>query len=116
MHFDRAATPMLRDPAWWGDRRICTLMMNPKDSAATGLADAQLVRLTTAAGSVELELEVTDFAREGHVIMPHGLGLVFEGQTHGVNVNLLTSTTHRDPIAGTPLHRYVPCRVEAAAG
>jgi anaerobic selenocysteine-containing dehydrogenase len=47
------------------------------------------------------------------VIIPHGFGLVYEGQEQGVNVNRLTRNTHRDPLAGTPLHRYVPCRVEA---
>ena len=27
-------------------------------------------------------------------------------------LNQLTKTTHRDRLLGTPLHRYVPCRVE----
>jgi hypothetical protein len=28
------------------------------------------------------------------------------------NANRLAKNTHRDQIAGTPLHRYIPCRVE----
>ena len=43
----------------------------------------------------------------------HGFGLDYNGMVYGVNVNRLTKNTHRDKIAGTPLHRYVPCRVEA---
>ncbi len=29
-----------------------------------------------------------------------------------INVNRLTKNTHRDHFLATPLHRYVPCRVE----
>jgi hypothetical protein len=47
------------------------------------------------------------------VLIPHGFGLNYDGQVYGINVNRLTKNTHRDPI-GTPLHRFVPCRVEAA--
>jgi hypothetical protein len=47
------------------------------------------------------------------VLAPHGFGLIYEGEVYGFNVNDLTSSTHRDPI-GTPLHRFVPCRVETA--
>jgi anaerobic selenocysteine-containing dehydrogenase len=59
------------------------------------------------------ELEVTDQVRRGTVLIPHGFGLLYDGEVYGVNVNRLTKTSHRDPL-GTPLHRYVPCRVEAA--
>ena len=40
-------------------------------------------------------------------------GLTVAGGVYGINVNRLTKNTHRDPI-GTPLHRFVPCRIEAA--
>jgi len=69
--------------------------------------------VTTEAGSVTVELEITEEARKGSVIIPHGFGLVYEGKTYGVNVNWLTKNTHRDRFAATPLHRYVPCRVDA---
>jgi hypothetical protein len=46
------------------------------------------------------------------VLLPQGFGLDYEGQTVGVNVNYLTEADHRDPIAGTPYHRRVPCRLE----
>jgi hypothetical protein len=47
------------------------------------------------------------------VLVPHGFGLNYEGNVYGLNANHLTQSSHRDPI-GTPLHRFVPCRVEAA--
>ena len=45
--------------------------------------------------------------------MPHGFGLVYNGVKYGANVNRLAKNTNRD-FVGTPMHRYVPCRVEAA--
>jgi len=39
---------------------------------------------------------------------------VFQGETHGANANRLAKNTHRDRLAGTPCHRYVRCRIEAA--
>jgi anaerobic selenocysteine-containing dehydrogenase len=86
--------------------------MHPKDAQTLGLQDGRKVRVTTEAGSVEVELEVSPSTRPGTVILPHGFGLVYEGAVYGANANRLTSSTHRDPLAGTPLHRYVRCRVE----
>lgn len=74
-----------------------------------------MVKITTAAGQVEIELEITRATRSGQVIMPHGFGLEYGGRVYGANVNRLTQNTHRNRIAGTPLHRYIPCRVEAAS-
>ena len=114
-HIDYNANTIMRDPAWnEGKSRVCTLMMSPQDAAKLGLADGQAVRITTEAGSEEIELEVTDTARPGQVIMPHGFGLVHAGVKSGANVNRLTRSGNRDPIAGTPLHRFVPCNVKPA--
>jgi len=85
--------------------------MHPDDAAALNLTDGQQVRVTTEAGSEEIELEITDTAHKGHVVIPHGFGLVYDGVKYGANVNRLTKSTNRDQF-GTPLHRYVPCRVE----
>jgi anaerobic selenocysteine-containing dehydrogenase len=111
-HVDITANTQLRDPAWNKGRRVSTLSVSPGDAQSLRLVDGQMVRVTTEAGSVDIEAEVSEAVRPGQLIIPHGFGLVFEGDTYGVNVNLLTKNTHRDRIAGTPLHRYVPCRVE----
>jgi len=88
--------------------------MNPEDAENKGFEDGQMVNITTEAGSVDVELEVTGAVRPGQVMIPHGFGLDYEGEVYGANVNRLTKNTHRDHLAGTPLHRFVPCRVEAA--
>jgi anaerobic selenocysteine-containing dehydrogenase len=113
-HIDENANTIMRDPAWNEDRPPrCVLAMHPADADALGLRHGQTVRVTTEAGQVEIPLDVTDTARSGHVVIPHGFGLVFQGKKYGVEVNRLTKNTHRDRLAATPLHRFVPCRVEA---
>jgi anaerobic selenocysteine-containing dehydrogenase len=112
-HMDMNANSNMRNPEWNKGRRDCTLAMNPKDAEKLKMADGQMVRVSTEAGTVEIEIEITTAARLGQLIMPQGFGLVYNGQVYGANVNRLTKNTHRDRLAGTPLHRYVRCSVEA---
>ena len=112
-HMDTNANTNMRDPAWNEGKRACTAIMNPADAEELGLSDGQMVRVTTEAGQETIELEVTEQTRKGYIMIPHGFGLVYDGVKYGANVNRLTKNTHRDRIAATPLHRYVPCRVEA---
>jgi anaerobic selenocysteine-containing dehydrogenase len=111
-HFNMNANTLMRNPAWNEGKRDCTLMMHSEDAISLGIADGQKVRVTTEAGSVEIEAEITDMAHKGHVVIPHGFGMVYDGKEYGVNVNRLTKNTNRDWL-GTPMHRYVPCRIEA---
>jgi hypothetical protein len=48
------------------------------------------------------------------VLIPHGFGIFPDSNIYGINVNYLTKNTHRDPM-GIPVHRFVPCRVEAVS-
>jgi anaerobic selenocysteine-containing dehydrogenase len=112
-HFDYNANTIMRDPAWNKGQARCTLLMHPSDAQSLGLTDGQMVRVKTEAGEEEIQLEVTDTARPGHIVIPHGFGLVFQGTKYGSNINRLAKNTHRDRLAATPLHSYVPCRVEA---
>ena len=112
-HTSCNANTLMRNPEWNRGKRACTVAVNPADAEALGLSDGQQVRVTTEGGNDVGELEVTDQVRPGTVLIPHGFGLIYTGEVYGINVNRLTKNTHRDPL-GTPLHRYVPCRVEAA--
>lgn len=113
-HFDYNANTLMRDPSWNDGRQACALLMHSSDAQALGLANGQMVLVTTEAGQERLPLEITDTARPGHVVMPHGFGLIYDSTPYGANVNRLTKNTHRDPLAATPIHRFVPCRVEKA--
>lgn len=112
-HMDYNANTMMRNPEWNQGKRACTVALSPEDAQALGLSDGQEVKVSTAAGSQSGELQVSGQVRPGMVLIPHGFGLNYDGQVYGLNVNYLTQASHRDPL-GTPLHRYVPCRVEAA--
>ena len=112
-HMKFNANTLMRNPEWNRDKRACTVSVHAEDAADLGLSDGQQVRVTTTAGSEVGELEVSDQVRQGTVLIPHGFGLLYDGSVYGINVNRLTQNTHRDPL-GTPLHRFVPCRVEAA--
>jgi anaerobic selenocysteine-containing dehydrogenase len=111
-HMDTNMNTLMRNPEWNRNKRACTIALSPDDAEMLGLVDGQTVTVTTAAGSEQGELQVSDQVRRGMVLIPHGFGLLYDGQVYGINVNRLTKNTHRD-FLGTPLHRFVPCRVEA---
>jgi anaerobic selenocysteine-containing dehydrogenase len=113
-HMDMNANTAMRDPVWNEGKRACTLYMNPRDAEENGLKDGQVVRVTTEAGQESIELELTEATGPGYLVMPQGFGLLHQGKTFGANANRLAKNTHRDRLAATPYHRYVPCRVEAA--
>ncbi len=112
-HMDYNANTTMRDPEWNRGKRACTLIMHSRDAEKNGFSDGQWVKVITEAGEEGVELEVTKKTRPGYVMLPHGFGLVHQGKTYGANANRLAKNTHRDKIAGTPLHRYIRCRVEA---
>ncbi|SDP43664.1 molybdopterin-containing oxidoreductase family protein [Desulforhopalus singaporensis] len=110
-HMQYNANTLIRNPEWNAGKRACTVAMNPVDAEELRFSDGQRVRVITEAGSESGELEISESVRRGTVIIPHGFGLEYDGSVYGVNVNRLTKKTHRDRF-GTPLHRFVPCRIE----
>lgn len=105
----------MRHPGWNQGRRTCTLSVNPQDALALNLEDGEIVGVTTETGTAVVKVEITEKVRMGQVMIPHGFGLTYRGEVHGINVNRLTSTSHRDRMAATRLHRYVLCRIEKMA-
>ena len=111
-HMPANANTNVRKPSFIGKTRGCTLLMNPRDADLLDLKEGEIVNIVTEAGREQVEIEITENARKGQVVMPHGFGLKYEGKVYGANVNLLTKNTNRDRWAATPYHRFVPCRVE----
>ncbi len=92
------------------------MRVNPADAERLGLTTGALARIVTGTGSAQAPVEVTDSLQPGHVSLPNGLGLDHpEHRPSGVAPNDLTSLRLRDPVAGTPWHKYVPARVEAVS-
>ncbi len=108
---DFNANSLMRNPEWTGGVRACAMRMHRADAARLGLESGMTAVVETEAASLEIVVEVSDSPYPGMVIIPHGFGLDYCGHADGVNVNMLTPAGHRDRLAGTPLHRYVPCRV-----
>jgi anaerobic selenocysteine-containing dehydrogenase len=113
-HMEMVANTIMRDPAWNEGRRPFTLRIHPDDAKGLGISDGEEVFIETEAGSSKVEAEVTDSSHRGQVVLPHGFGLVHLGKVYGANVNRLAPAEHRDRLAATPLHRYIPCRVRKA--
>ena len=115
------ANDILRDPSWRKRDADGALRVSLEDAEALGLIDGGRARITTAGGSAEASVEVSEAMLPGHASLPNGFGLDFvddEGRTHvpGVAPNALTSSDWRDDYAGTPWHKHVPARVEAVRG
>ena len=90
------------------------MRIHPQDAEGPGIKDNDLAVVETEAGSVQVEVEITDTCYPGQVVIPHGFGLVHLEKVYGVNVNRLAPAKHRDRFAGTPLHRHIPCRIRKA--
>jgi formate dehydrogenase len=111
------ANDILRDPTWRKRDADGALRISVEDAAGIGVSDGGRVRITTAAGSAEATVEVSDAMLAGHVSLPNGFGVDdvdSDGRAvvPGVAPNDLTSTLWRDAYAGTPWHKHVPARVE----
>ena len=92
----------------------------PTTRERLGIADGGRARLTTKRGSVETVVEVTDTLQPGYVTLPNGLGTRLSRTRTAASgctacaPNELTSSEDRDWLAGTPHHKHVPARIEAA--
>lgn len=111
------ANDIFRDPSWRKRDADGALRVSVEDAQELGLADGQRARVSTAAGSAEVAVEITETMLAGHAALPNGFGLDYvddDGNTvvPGVAPNALTSTEWRDPYAGTPWHKHVPARIE----
>ncbi len=112
------ANDIFRDPSWRKRDADGALRVSIEDAEALGLIDGGRARITTAAGSAEAQVEISDVMQRGHASLPNGFGLDFVGsdgkvRVPGVAPNALTSCEWRDAYAGTPWHKHVPARIES---
>ena len=114
------ANDIFRDPSWRKRDGDGALRVSVEDAQELGLSEGGRARITTAAGSAEASVEISETMLAGHASLPNGFGLDFvdaDGSTKvpGVAPNALTSSEWRDAYAGTPWHKHVPARIEAVA-
>jgi formate dehydrogenase len=108
------AMTLIRDPAWRKRDPEGALRISTSDAVRLELTDGVRVRVFTPTGQCMASVEVSEMMRAGHVSLPNGYGLDFNGTVSGVAPNELTTASRRDWLAGTPWHKTVPARVERA--
>ena len=80
--------------------------VHPDDADALGVADGDLVRITSRVGSVDVPVKVVapNEIRPGSLQVTHGWAQA--------NVKLLTHDDRPDPVSGFPLMKSVEVRME----
>lgn len=98
----------------------CLLQVHPEDADALGVSSGGRARVSSSTGSIVADVEVTDAVMRGVVSLPHGWGhdmddtrLGVAAASPGVNVNILGSTTHLDPLSGNPHLNGIAVSVES---
>ncbi len=116
------ANTIIRDSSWRKRDGAGALRINPADATRHGIVDGGLARLTTGRSSAVVTVEITDVMQAGHVSLPNGMGLDEPDPSSvgglvrvGTAPNDFTDNARRDPVAGTPWHKFVPARVEFVA-
>ena len=93
----------------------CTMHVHPSDAARFALEDGAPARVSSAAGTVEVPVEVTEDVMAGVVSIPHGWGHDVDGvemrvaSAHaGTNSNVLADETLVDPLSGNAVLNGIP--------
>ncbi len=97
-------------------------LMHADDAAALGIDDGDMVRVSSAHGSIELPVGLTSDIMAGVVAIPHGWGHRGTGgwrlanEAGGANVNRLMSSDPDDleALAGMARLTGVPIRLQRA--
>jgi anaerobic selenocysteine-containing dehydrogenase len=111
------ANQIFRDPAWRKVDKHGAMRMHPDDARDLGLAEGARALVESAAGQLEVTVEIDDSVRRGVVTLPHGYGGRYAGsEAIGPAVNRLTSSGHCEPFTKTPYHKHVPVRIRPLQG
>ncbi|MFD6272765.1 molybdopterin-dependent oxidoreductase [Nocardia asteroides] len=101
-----------------GGSNRCTLQIHPDDATRLGLGEQ--AKISSAAGSLTVQVEQTPTIMPGVVSLPHGWGhsastsQSVASATPGVNANVLTDDSVVDAISGTAVFNGVPVTVGPA--
>ncbi len=97
----------------------CTLLLHPRDAAAAGLSQGQMVRVASTVGHIELAADITADIMPGVVCAPHGYGhhrpgtwlTVASRLAPGVSLNDITDPQRIDPLTGVAAVNGLPVRL-----
>ncbi len=96
-------------------------LLNPRDAAERGIADAALIEVSSPEGAIRLPCTLTDDVARGVVVVPHGWGHGASGHPRarslpGANVNdvIPGGQEHMDPVSGQAVMLAHPVEVRPA--
>jgi anaerobic selenocysteine-containing dehydrogenase len=96
------------------------LLAHPDDLHARGIDDGALVSVTSAAGSVSIEVLASDRMMPGVVSMPHGFGhqragveLSVASTVKGPSVNDITDPQQVDAVSANAVLNGIPVTIAA---
>jgi len=99
----------------------CVAQVHPDDAGRLGLVDGATARVSSAAGSIDVPVVLTDAIMPGVVCIPYGWGHGLPGTQQafaaghaGVNVNVLTDASVVDPLSGNAVLNGIPVTVVPA--
>jgi anaerobic selenocysteine-containing dehydrogenase len=96
----------------------CTLLMHHDDATRRGIAAGDVVTVTSAAGEIQVPVELTDAIKPGVVSMPHGWGhgqagtrMAVANGSPGANTNVLSPPTFLDEPSGNGALNGIPVTI-----
>jgi len=97
----------------------CVLFVNPKDAKARKLKDGDMAKITSAVGSIEVPIEVTDDVMPGVICLPHAWGHTRKGTRQrvanahpGASLNDITDHNVMDELTGNAVVHGVPVNLK----
>jgi anaerobic selenocysteine-containing dehydrogenase len=84
-------------------------IIHVKDAADRGVAENEMVEVTSPQGSIRLKAKLAEDMNPGLVLVDFGWGNPTDGKA---SINRLTNDTYFDPISGGTPNRIFPCEVK----
>ncbi|HEY4242714.1 MAG TPA: molybdopterin-dependent oxidoreductase [Kofleriaceae bacterium] len=108
-------------PSLASGRFRCTALVHPTDAARLGLVAGARATMSSATGSIVVDIELSDAMMPGVVSLPHGWGhdqpdtaLAVASQRPGANLNAILDENLRDPLSGNAVLGGVPITLAPA--
>jgi len=99
----------------------CTLFVNPEDAKTRNLEEGDMATITSAVGSIEVPVEITDDVMPGVICMPHAWGHTRKNTRQrvanahpGASLNDITDHNKMDELTGNGIVHGVPVKLEKA--
>ena len=84
-------------------------IIHVKDAADRGVAEGDMVEVTSPQGSIRLKAKLGEDMNPGLVLVDFGWGNPTDGKA---SINRLTNDTYYDPVSGGTPNRIFPCEVK----